>query len=122
MSLPPIAERSERSSIDSSAERSGSVEGRLSLLTKAQSEDWEHDSRAYIFEERLETGTMHKDIGNEHFKRGEWEVALRRYERALYHCTFDPMQMYDLMEKHKSAAYAVQVRGHLRTVRNGAFI
>ena len=78
------------------------------MASTADAEAWETDERGYVFEERLATAAEHKDRGNEHFKAGEWQIALRRYERALYHCAFDPMQMYDLMEKHKAAAYAVQ--------------
>ena len=77
------------------------------MASTADAEAWETDERGYVFEERLATAAEHKDRGNEHFKAGEWQIALRRYERALYHCAFDPMQMYDLMEKHKAAAYAV---------------
>jgi len=101
-SLQPIAERSERDSL-ASMPGSTSAEAMPRVL-----EEWETDEKGYIFEERLATGTTHKDLGNEHFKKGEWELALRRYERALHHCTFDPMQMYDLMDKHKADAYAVQ--------------
>lgn len=106
MPLAPILERSERGSADG---RGSSSCLQAAGVPPRALEDWETDERGYIFEERLEVGTRHKDFGNEHFKRGEWDLALRRYERALYHCTFDPMQMFDLMDKHKAAAYAVQV-------------
>jgi hypothetical protein len=107
MTLAPILEQSERNSVNGRSSSSGLQPGEVAPRVL---EDWETDERGYIFEERLEVGTRHKDVGNEHYKRGEWDLALRRYERALYHCTFDPMQMYDLMDKHKAAAYAVQVQ------------
>ena len=43
--------------------------------------------------------------GNEHFRLGEWAVALRRYKRAIYFCAFDEMQMADLMDHHKEQVH-----------------
>mmetsp|Transcript_17099 Transcript_17099/g.28625 ORF Transcript_17099/g.28625 Transcript_17099/m.28625 type:complete len:328 (-) Transcript_17099:195-1178(-) len=70
-------------------------------------EEWQLDEKSYIFEERLEKGEQHKAAGNEHFKRGEWRIALKRYERALFHAGMDEMQMHDLMDKHRDMAHAV---------------
>ena len=71
--------------------------------------DWEKEDRGYIFEERLEKATEMKNIGNEHFRASEWDLALRRYKRALYHSHIDEMQMFDLGEKHKADVHAVWV-------------
>lgn len=71
--------------------------------------DWEREERGYIFEERLESAAKHKEEGNKHFRAEEWELALRRYKRAIYCCHFDEMQMYDLMDQHKETAHDIQV-------------
>ena len=71
--------------------------------------DWEKEDRGYIFEERLEKATEMKNIGNEHFRASEWDLALRRYKRALYHSHIDEMQMFDLGDKHKADVHAVWV-------------
>jgi len=71
--------------------------------------DWEKEERSYIFESRLESAANHKAIGNDHFKSSEWELALRRYKRAIYESHFDEMQMYDLMDHHKETAWDIQV-------------
>jgi len=70
---------------------------------------WETDDRGYIFEQRLEGAEVHKDEGNVHFKAEEWELALRRYKRAIYFCGFDEMQMFDLTDHHKEKAHSIQV-------------
>jgi len=75
----------------------------------APQHEWEKEERGYIFEERLEKATQMKDVGNEHFRAGEWDLALRRYKRALYHGHIDEMQMFDLGEKHKADVHAVEV-------------
>jgi len=71
--------------------------------------DWEKEERSYVYEARLEDARTHKDAGNIHFHASEWELALRRYKRAIYMSHFDEMQMYDLMEHHKETAYDIQV-------------
>jgi hypothetical protein len=48
---------------------------------------------SYIFEERLERALQMKGIGNQHFQAGEWELALRRYRRAIYYSHIDEMQV-----------------------------
>ena len=78
--------------------------------------DWERDERGYIFESRLEEAEVHKTEGNAHFKASEWELALRRYKRAIYHCVFDEMQMYDLLDHHKEQAHGIQVPCKLNLV------
>jgi hypothetical protein len=70
--------------------------------------DWEREERGYIFETRLEDAAAHKEAGNVAFAAEEWEVALRRYKRAIYSCHFDEMQMHDLMDHHKEMAHAIQ--------------
>uniref|UniRef100_A0A7S4AYP4 Peptidylprolyl isomerase n=1 Tax=Chrysotila carterae TaxID=13221 RepID=A0A7S4AYP4_CHRCT len=79
-------------------------------------EPWEDDVRGYVFEQRLETGEAHKAAGNEHFRRGEWNLALRRYRRALFHAGFDESQMFDLMDRHREMAHAVQIPVKLNLV------
>uniref|UniRef100_A0A7S2HBY1 peptidylprolyl isomerase n=1 Tax=Haptolina brevifila TaxID=156173 RepID=A0A7S2HBY1_9EUKA len=71
--------------------------------------DWEKEERSYIFEDRLGRAAAHKAAGNDHFKAEEWELALRRYKRAIYESHFDEMQMYDLMDHHKETAFDIQV-------------
>lgn len=71
--------------------------------------EWEREERGYIFEQRLEGAEVHKAEGNAHFRAAEWELALRRYKRAIYFCHFDEMQMYDLLEHHKEQAHGIQV-------------
>lgn len=78
--------------------------------------DWERDERGYIFEERLAGAEEHKNRGNEHFNLEEWEIALRRYRRAIYFCHFDEMQMYDLMDTHKEQVHAIQTLCKLNLV------
>lgn len=72
-------------------------------------EDWETDERGYIFEERLAKGEEHKSAGNEHFRRGEWQAAIKRYKRAIYHADFDAAQMFDMMDHHRDMAHATQI-------------
>ena len=72
-------------------------------------EEWEADERSYIFEERLAKAEEHKVVGNEHFRRGEWEGAIKRYQRAIYHADFDAAQMFDLMDHHREKAHATQI-------------
>ncbi|KAL1518706.1 hypothetical protein AB1Y20_002993 [Prymnesium parvum] len=69
--------------------------------------EWEREERSYIFEEKLQQATAMRERGNEHFRASEWELALRRYRRALYHGHLDEMQMFDLTEEHKAAVLAV---------------
>jgi tetratricopeptide (TPR) repeat protein len=71
--------------------------------------DWQTDERSYIFEERLVAGAEHKEAGNEHFRLGQRELALRRYERAIYHAELDQMQQFDLMDKHRAQLHDVIV-------------
>jgi len=71
--------------------------------------EWEKEERGYIFETRLEKATEMKEAGNVHFKASEWDLALRRYRRALYHGHIDEMQMFDLGDKHKADVHAVLV-------------
>ena len=78
--------------------------------------DWEKEERGYIFESRLEGAEEHKMRGNELFKAGEWEVALRRYKRAIYFCHFDQLQMHDLMEHHKEQVHQIQMTSKLNLV------
>lgn len=69
--------------------------------------EWEKEERSYIFEAKLEKATEMKEIGNKHFRACEWDLALRRYRRALYHGHLDEMQMFDLTEQHKADVDAV---------------
>ena len=71
--------------------------------------DWEREDRGYIFEQRLEAAATHKDAGNAHYRAEEWELALRRYKRAIYCCHFDELQMHDLNDHHKETAHGIQV-------------
>ena len=71
--------------------------------------DWEREARGYIFEDRLATAAKHKEQGNVHFREGDWELALRRYKRAIYFCHFDEMQMHDLSDHHRETAHDIQV-------------
>mmetsp|Transcript_63457 Transcript_63457/g.141511 ORF Transcript_63457/g.141511 Transcript_63457/m.141511 type:complete len:202 (-) Transcript_63457:652-1257(-) len=71
--------------------------------------EWEEEERGYIFEERLERALQMKGIGNQHFQAGEWELALRRYRRAIYYSHIDEMQMFDLGDNHKADVHAVHV-------------
>ena len=53
--------------------------------------DWEKEERGYIFETRLEKATEMKDAGNEHFRAGEWDLALRSiYTSSLRLSAFLP--------------------------------
>ncbi len=71
--------------------------------------EWEEEERGYIFEERLAGAERHKALGNEHFRQKEWELALRRYKRALHSCHMDEMQMADLLDSHKEQVHGIQV-------------
>ena len=64
--------------------------------------DWERDERGYMFEDRIATAEEHKGHGNTHFHASEWELALRRYKRAIYFAGFDEMQMHDFMDHHRN--------------------
>ena len=75
--------------------------------------DWEREERGYIFEERIEMAGVHKDIGNEHFQKEEWDLALRRYRRAIYYCQFDEMQMHDFMDHHRETTHQIQMTSKL---------
>lgn len=55
--------------------------------------EWEKEERGYIFEERLAGAQAHKTEGTAHFKAEEWELALRRYKRAIHFAYMDEMQL-----------------------------
>ena len=92
------------------------TEADAALMSEFVTEEWEHDERGYIFEERLAAAEAHKKAGNAHFKAGEWGLALRRYQRALYHAGFDEAQMFDLTDKHRADAHATQIPVKLNLV------
>lgn len=87
--------------------------------------EWEKGAdteRSYIYEERLEQAESHRLRGNEHFRLAqegaaeEWEHALRRYRRAIYHAQFDEMQMADFMDAHRAHAEDIQRNSKLNFV------
>ena len=84
--------------------------------------DWETEDRGFVFESRLEDGEGHKAKGNEHFRAEEWELALRRFKRAIYCSHFDELQMYDLNDHHKEAAYDIQVAPCKLSLRRGGAV
>ena len=50
-----------------------------------------------------------KEVGNGHFRAAEWDAALRRYKKALYHSECDQLQTMDLMDHHREQLFDVQV-------------
>ena len=71
--------------------------------------DWEAEERSFIFERRLERAVQLKEVGNGHFRAAEWDAALRRYKKALYHSECDQLQTMDLMDHHREQLFDVQV-------------
>ena len=67
--------------------------------------DWEAEERSFIFERRLERAVQLKEVGNGHFRAAEWDAALRRYKKALYHSECDQLQTMDLMDHHREQLF-----------------
>ncbi|CAM9316874.1 unnamed protein product, partial [Choristocarpus tenellus] len=66
--------------------------------------------KSYVFEERLASAAELRQLGNECFKRGCMEDAVKAYERALYHIDFDDMQVqFDFSDKHRGELFAAKL-------------
>jgi hypothetical protein len=84
--------------------------------------EWETDERGFMYEERLEAAEEHRIQGNAHFKNaeagddGEWELALRRYRRAIYFCHFDELQLHDFTAHHRAQAEDINMQCKLNLV------
>lgn len=59
--------------------------------------------RSDIFETRLDKGDKLREMGNEFFKKEEYDEAQWRYFAAIYHVDFDVAQQSQLMDHHMAA-------------------
>lgn len=57
--------------------------------------------RSDIFEFRLEKADELREIGNEHFKKAEYETARKHYYGAIHQLDFDVGQQWNLMDNHQ---------------------
>merc|ERR1712054_676270 len=67
-----------------------------------------------VFEERLDMAARLRSEGNECFKNGDLDEALKLYKRSLYHSRFEEMLYnYELMDEHREKVDAEVVPCYL---------
>ena len=74
--------------------------------------------RSSIFETRLKASDALRTVGNLRYKADDLDMAVKAYERALWHADFDEAQvMYELHDDHRENLAAFLVPIHLNTAR-----
>jgi tetratricopeptide (TPR) repeat protein len=66
--------------------------------------------RSFIFETRLERASQLREVGTSQYRQGQYEEALKSYQRALYHVDFDELSYnFELQDDHRSLVDHIRV-------------